>query len=114
MRKSYFYSHIIETETLIVELNNLDLEDHEKLHLAKLVDANLHHTILDVILSQLDEDDKNKFLKYLAEDNHQKIWEHLNLKVVGIEDKIIQAAENLKKDLKEDIKEALRVNKGNK
>ncbi len=112
MTKIFFYSHIIETETLIVELDSLDLKDHEKLHLAKLVDSNLHHTILDVILSQLEQKDREKFLKYLAEDDHRKIWEHLNQKTDGIEDKIIQAAENLKKELKEDIKEAQRIKKG--
>lgn len=112
MTKKFFYSHIIETETLIVELDNLNLASHEKLHLAKLVDSNLHHTILDVILSQLNEEDKLKFLKYLAEDDRQKIWDHLNQKTNGIEDKILQAAEDLKKDLKEDIKEAQRIKKG--
>lgn len=104
--KKHFYTHIIEIESLVVELDKLNLSDQEKIHLARLIDSNLHHTVLDVILSQLPEDEKQVFLRNLKESNHDKIWEHLNSIVDKIEEKIKNAAEQLKKELRHDIKEA--------
>lgn len=104
----YFYSHIIEIESLIVELDKLDLEDRQKRQLAALVDSSLHHTILDAVLSELHDDDKKLFVKYLQEDDHEKIWKFLNEKVDNIEDKIKKASEDLKQKLHKDLKEAKR------
>lgn len=108
----YFYSHIIDIESLVVELDKLDLEDHEKLHLSELVDSSLHNTVLDAILSELSEEDKKIFLKHLENDEvHEKIWEHLNSKVDNIEEKIKIAADSLKEDLDKDLKEAHKLKK---
>lgn len=105
-----FYTHLIEVESIILELDQLNLADHEKKHLAHLIDANLHNTILDAILSELNQEDKVKFLKHLQEQSHEKIWEHLNDKVDNIEEKIKKAASDLKEQLHKDIKEAKRKN----
>lgn len=104
--KEAFYSHIIEVNTLIVELDSLNLSDEQNHHLASLIDTSLHHTILDVILSELSDDDKKTFLSHLNSNDHSKIWDHLNSKVENIEDKIKKAADDLKVDLHKDIKEA--------
>ncbi|MBI2018014.1 hypothetical protein HYS92_03100 [Candidatus Daviesbacteria bacterium] len=101
-----FYSHLIEVESLIVELDSLDLTPEQKLHLTSIVDSSLHHTILDAILSQLSQEDKIIFLRHLEENNHDKIWQFLNNKVDNIESKVKDAAENLKKELQEDIKKS--------
>lgn len=99
-----FYSHLIEMQSLIVELDKLDLSQDQKHHLATLVDSSLHHTILDAILSELSEADKRVFLQYLNEDNHEKIWKFLNERVENIEGKIKNAADDLKNQLHKDIK----------
>lgn len=101
-----FYSHIIEIESLIVELDKLDLEDEQKRHLASLIDSSLHHTIMEAVLSQLQDDDKKLFIKYLEEDDHDKIWKFLNERVEDIENKIKKASEDLKYQLYEDLKKA--------
>ncbi|OGE37201.1 hypothetical protein A3B45_05275 [Candidatus Daviesbacteria bacterium RIFCSPLOWO2_01_FULL_39_12] len=106
----YFYSHLIEIESLIIELDKLDLSLEEKSHLSSLVDSSLHHTILDVVLSQLSEKDKKVFLNHLQKNEHDKIWQFLSSKVDKIEEKIINAAEELKKQLHKDIKDAKKVN----
>ena len=103
-----WYSHLIEIESIIIELDKMDLSKEEKLHLTSLVDSSLHHTILDAILSELQETDKRIFLTHLKEDNHDKIWQFLNEKIDGVEDKIKKAAEDLKKELHKDLKEAKR------
>lgn len=99
-----FYSHLIETQSIIVELDKLDLTDEQKTHLAGLIDSSLHHTVLDAVLSELSDADKKVFLQSLKEDDHGKIWQFLNEKVDNIEDKIKKAAEDLVKEMHEDIK----------
>lgn len=101
-----FYSHLIELESVIIELDKMDLNSEEKLHLAKLLDSSLHHTILDVIFSELNEKDKKVFASHLQEGKHDKIWKFLNEKITDVEIKIKKVTEELKVQLHKDLKEA--------
>jgi len=103
MRKKYFYTHIIDTSILSLELGEMDLTPSERIHLISLIDSNIHHAILDLILSELNPLDKKTFLAHLASENHNKIWKLLNEKVENIEEKIKKTAEDLKKELHKDI-----------
>lgn len=105
----YFYSHLIEIESLFVELEKLDLSDKEKQELSELVDANLHHTILDAILSQLSDEEKHTFMKHLSDEKHDEIWDFLNKRSENIEEKIKLAAESVKNELHEDLKQAQKM-----
>lgn len=100
-----FYTHLIEIESLIIELDSLKLSEQEKHHLAELVDSTLHHSVLDVILGELSDSDKKIFLQHLKEDDHDKIWQFLNTKSADIETKIKKTAQELKEKLHSDIKE---------
>lgn len=106
IRNTFFYSHIIEIESIVLELDKLGLSQEQKNQLTSLVDSCLHHTVLDAILSELSADDKKTFLKFLKGNKHDKIWQFLNEKVDKIEDKIKKAAEDLKLELHKDLKEA--------
>ncbi|MDO8577136.1 MAG: hypothetical protein Q7R82_02215 [Candidatus Daviesbacteria bacterium] len=101
-----FYTHLIEIESIIVELDKLDLSQEQKIHLTGLIDSSLHHTVLDAVLSELLPEDKRVFLNYLKEDDHSKIWKFLNEKVENIEEKIKKTADDLKSQLQKDLKEA--------
>src|SRR3989337_1984369 len=101
-----FYSHLIEIESIISEFDKLDLSEEKKIHLTSLIDSSLHHTVLDAILSEFSPQDKQIFLNHLQDGNHGKIWKFLNEKVDNIEEKIKKAADDLKKELHEDLKEA--------
>lgn len=101
-----FFSHLIEIESVIVELDKMDLSKEEKHHLAQLLDSSLHHTILDAIFSELSEKDKVVFASHLKEGSHDQIWKFLNEKVTGVEEKIKKVAEDLKVKLHKDLKEA--------
>lgn len=103
---TYFYSNLITIESVLEELNSLELTGEQKTHLAALLDSSLHHTILDAILSELGDQEKRVFLESLNEDDHVKIWGFLNEKVDNIEDKIKKAADDLKKELHKDLKKA--------
>ncbi|MBI5045047.1 MAG: hypothetical protein HZC02_03910 [Candidatus Levybacteria bacterium] len=102
--KKQFYSHIVKTESVVIKLHELGLAEEEKESLIALMDSSLHHAILDAILSELSQADKNLFLDALARDDHDEVWKFLKSKIDGIEDKIQKAAEELTKELHEDIK----------
>ena len=106
MQKKHFYSHIVETSSVSLALGDMDLLQEERLHLISLVESNLHHTIIDAVLSELSEEDKKIFLHHVAHNEHDKIWELLNKKVENIEDKIRNVAEEVKKELHKDIHDA--------
>lgn len=108
MNKPFFYSHLIEIESIVTELDKLDLSEEQKIHLTGLIDSSLHHTILDAVLSELSPEDKRVFLNHLKEDDHDKVWKFLNEKVDNIEGKIKKAAQDLKMELHNDLKEAKR------
>lgn len=106
MRKKHFYTHIIDISTLSLELGEMDLTAEERMHLISLIDSNIHQTILDLVLSELSEEDKKIFLMHVTSSDHDKIWKFLKVKTENIEEKIKKAAEGLKAELHRDIKEA--------
>lgn len=101
-----FYTHLVEIESIIVELDKMGLDTEQKLHLAKLLDSSLHHVILDAIFSELKESDKKAFVSHLQDGKHERIWKFLNEKVDHVEDKIKKAAQDLKLKFHKDLKEA--------
>jgi|SRR5579872_348307 len=105
----HFYSKLINTDSIVAALNELDLTDDQRAHLLGVMESSLHHAILDAILSELSDKDKQAFLQYLtdedSEENHEKIWTFLNKKIDKIEEKIVETAEGLKKELHQDIEE---------
>ena len=107
---SYFYSKYIVIEDLITELHGLDLSDEERHHLASLIDSQLHHAILDEILSNLTEADKKVFINKIKEDpESEDILDFLNEKIENIEGKISKVSDQLVKELHGDVKEAKKV-----
>jgi DNA-directed RNA polymerase specialized sigma24 family protein len=101
----HFYSYIIETDSLIAELDEMDLTEAQRSHLEALIDSSLHHTVIDAILSELSEEDKKVFLRHMHTKQYEKLWKHLHTKVEDIETKIQKAANELKKELHKDIRE---------
>lgn len=101
----HFYSHIVDTSTITLEIGNMEMSQEERLHLLSLAESNIHHAILDSILSELSETDKKKFVEHLNSDSHDDIWELLNSKIKNVEEKIKKSAEDLKKELHKDIKQ---------
>jgi hypothetical protein len=103
--KKHFFSHLVAVDELHIELDNLEMSDDQKEEVKKLLDESIYHTVLEAILMELSDEDKKIFLTHLLEDDHGKIWEFVNGKVENIEDKIVKAAEDIKKELHSDIKQ---------
>jgi hypothetical protein len=110
-----FYSHIVKVESVMVKLDELDLDEEQKKHLAQLVDSTVHHTVLGVILSRLSDDDKRLFIKKLEDDPHDKaLMEFVKERVENIEEEIARETEKLIEELHEDIKQSHIVAKESK
>lgn len=103
MKKS-FYNHLVEIDSLTIELDKIEISQDEKHHLVLLIESNIHQTVLDVVLSELQGNDKKIFLHHLSSGNHDKVWTHLKEKIEDVENKIKKAADGLIKELHEDIK----------
>ncbi len=107
-----FYSKFIIIESVIAELDTLDLSKSEKNHLSVLLDSALHHSILDQILSHLGKDDKRVFLQLLLhQGKDEEILDFLSKRIENIDDKIKQAADDLVKQMHKEVKEAKRIKK---
>lgn len=101
--KKHFYHKVIETSSISLALGELEVSQEERKHLIDLVEDNLHHAILDSVLSELSEKDKQEFIEMFAEGDDEKIWKLLRERVENIEDKIKKTADDLKKELHKDI-----------
>ncbi len=106
----HFYSYIIETETVFLEIDSLSISDSEKNHLKSLAESHIHSTVLDTILSELHPEDKKEFVTHLNTKDHDRIWKFLHIKVEDAENKIKIAAHAIKKELLNDIKQAREKN----
>ena len=108
MKNTFFYSHLIEVESVTFELDKLDLTKEQKNHLSELIDSSLHNTILDAILSELKDQEKRVFMQHLKEEKHDQIWKFLNSRIDGVEIKIKKAAKDLKDKMQKDIEKSKR------
>lgn len=70
------------------------------------VTSHIHHSVLDTILSELSSADKKLFLEHMESKNADKIWTFLHDRVEDVEEKVKQAAHEIKKELHKDLKEA--------
>jgi hypothetical protein len=106
MRKKYFYTHIVDVSTLTLELGSMNLTPEERMYLISLIDSNIHHEILDLILSELSPADKKTFLAHLSSENHDRAWKFIKEKISNIEEKITKTAQDIKEEFHKDIREA--------
>ncbi|MDO8639543.1 MAG: hypothetical protein Q7R53_01325 [bacterium] len=103
--KKHFYSHIVDSVSINIELNQMQLSIDEKNHLIQIIDSNIHLSVVDTVLSELAKEDKKTFLKHLSEDNHEKIWQLLKEKTENIENKIKKSTGELKQQIIKEMKE---------
>lgn len=101
----HFYSYHVETDSLIIDINSLEIEEHEKNHLISLAESQIHHGIINTIMNELSNQDKKLFLYHLNTKDHDKIWKFLHIKIDKIEEKIQAAANAIKTELHKDIKQ---------
>ena len=106
MKRKHFYSHLVETTHITLEIAELDIASEERVHLLSLVEANIHTTVVSKVLDELDPLDKKKFLSNLSLEDHDKTLAHLKENVSDIEEKLKKEIDKVTKELLQDIKEA--------
>jgi hypothetical protein len=106
MKRKYFYSHIIATADISLALADVDMPNEDRIKLIALAEENLHHAILDSILSQLPEEDKKIFLKHVSLDEHENAWKFINETLSDAENIILKIAKDIKDEMHTDIKNA--------
>lgn len=106
MKTKHFYSHLVETTDITLEIAGMDLAPDERVHLISLMEANIHSVVIKSVLKELPKEEKKVFLKNLVEEDHEKIWQHLKKTSKGVEEKIRLSLEGLKKELLNDVKNA--------
>lgn len=103
--EKHFYSHIIDIEKLLEALNTLEISWGEREELFQIAHSHIHHTIMDLILSELSDEDQEILIELMSNDDNDKIWNHLNNKIENIEQKITTAAHTIRDELHQDILE---------
>lgn len=109
MKQKHFYAHLIETTDIVLELGELDLTPKERVHLLSLIEANIHSSVINTVLSTLDEENKKIFLSNLMVSDHTKTLSHLKQNTKNIEDKIQKTIIIVKNELLEDLKKAKNI-----
>ncbi len=109
MKNKQFYSHLVETTDLTLEIANLEVDNKERVHLLSLIEANIHTEVVSEVLSGLSVEDKKTFLKNLSQDNHKKTLEHLNSKASNIEKRLKKTIDKVTKELLDDVKQAQKI-----
>lgn len=103
-----FYDHLLVTEEITAELDNISLSDEERDELIHLIDETTHHHLLDAILSALPADQHSYFLTQFHQAPHDpKLLSFLKQHAGDqIEEMIRGEAGKLKSELLAEIKAA--------
>lgn len=102
----HFYHSLVSLEALQIRLDLTNWTDDEKVKLMELAEQTLHHSILDLVLAELTDSDKQLFLHHHAHEHHEEIWQLLQSRVGNIEEKIKKTADEVAKQLHTDLKKA--------
>lgn len=100
----YFYSHIIEIDTLLSDLSELDITSEEKEKLENLIHSSAHHAVVDSLLSSLPIEAKKEFVTHLNTSSHENIFDFLKKNVENVEDIIKNAAHTIRDEFHADVK----------
>jgi hypothetical protein len=102
-----FYDHLVNIEEVTSQFKHLTVVEKEEL--IEIVDENIHHGILDVILKNLSQEKHEEFLiKFHHGPHDPDLLEYLRKDVEDIEKIISDEAVKIKKELLKEIKNAQR------
>ena len=100
----HFYSHIIETDSIVLELETLDISKNEKSHLIEIMESSIHLSVMDSILSELPKEHRKAFLFHVNEKQHEQVWKIINGTIKDAQNMILKSAGMVKKEFLADIK----------
>lgn len=103
-KQNHFYHSIVSMESLRVRLDLFEFSPEERERLMEVAERTLHHSILDLVLSELNEEDRKLFLAHHAAEDHDEVWRLLTGNIKNIEKKIKVTAESVSHKLHKDLK----------
>ncbi len=106
MKNKHFYSHLIDESIVSAPLEKLELTLSEREEMIIIIHGNIHHLVLDLIMSELSKEDSERLLKHVVYEEHDSIWELLHQKIDSVEEKITKV---IKDHLNEISQEAIKL-----
>lgn len=102
--KKKFYSHILKIEPISEKLSLLGITEEEKKEILDLLHSHIHITVVDVILSELDEGKKKEFLHLIAiKEDHSSAWDFVLTNIEKGEDKVKKAIDGIIEEFVKDL-----------
>ncbi len=102
--KNKFYSHIITIEPVQNRLSELDIQDNEREELIEILNSHIHVTVIDIILSELDEGKKKEFLHLIGiKEDGDSVWDFVLTNIGEGEDKVKKAIDQIISDFIADL-----------
>lgn len=104
--KNKFYSHILTIEPIHEKLSSLDILDDQRSQLLDILHSHIHVTVIDIILSELDEGKKKEFLHLVAvKEDNAGAWNFVLANIEKGEDKVKTAIDKIVADFVADLEE---------
>ncbi len=105
MKRKTFFSHLINTDQLIMLVEKLLEIEEEKLEILDMIDSILHHRVIHKILEELDDKHHEIFMaEYSKNPGNEELLIFLKKHIPDIEEKIRSESESVQDSLFEDIK----------
>lgn len=101
---TYFYSHLVRIEPVLIKLDRLQLSDEQKVHLGEILDSTIYNTVLDLIFSNIGDKDKEAFMQMIGEEKEKELLlEFLNARIDNVEKQIYDTIDQLIQEFNGDI-----------
>jgi len=101
-----FYSHIFSVEPVHEKFASLELNESEKSELLELLHSNIHYAVIDVVLSELDEDRKKEFLHILVvKGDNDAAWGFVETNITDAKNKLLNSINPIVEEFLKDLEE---------
>lgn len=105
MKRKTFFSHLLDTDQLIMLVERYLEVEEEKLEILDMIDSTLHHRVMDRVLHELDEGHHEIFIaEYSRDPGDEELLFFLKKHIPDIEDVIRSESKSTQASLFEDIK----------
>jgi hypothetical protein len=104
MRRKVFFSHLLDTDPMIVLVEKLIEIEAERMEILDMIDSTLHHKIIHKLLDELPDEQHELFLEgYSKDPSNEELLVFLKQYVPDIESKISAESQTVQKSLYDEI-----------
>ena len=95
---------MLDTESINSRLKDADFDDNKIDEISSLLHSTIHYTVIDIILSELNDDKKKEFLHLLIiKEDHDGAWSFVQTYIESGEEKIKGKINEIIAEFLEDI-----------